>query len=437
MKMKNAIHFIYAWLGSIIYRHPSEDMLVIGITGTSGKSSTIHWLRQVLEAGGFTLGSLSTVDFYVAGRFQLNDQKMTMLGRMQIQKYLRKMADAGCQIAIVEMTSQGALQHRHRFINTDIMALTNLYPEHIEAHGGFEKYKKAKLRLFEYAAMSKRKIERLKNLKIGGQDGVVAKVAVVHGNNQYSEEFLNFPFDKKVRYGITETNIHTTEDGIQFAIGSYRFHPRIYGAYNASNLACVIAIAKAIGMEWGTLVAAVNNLRGAPGRVEFIPEAEQLGFRVIVDYAFEPVALKGLYDIVRMLEPKRVIHVLGAAGGGRDHARREPMGRLAGEKADIVIVTNEDPYDEDPMDIIHAVSSGAKAAGKKEGENLFEILDRGEAIQKAIRFAEPGDMVLVTGKGCEQRMCLAGGKMVPWDDRAMVRRHLKTLPPDHDSCLDK
>ena len=148
--IRNLWHLLLAWFGAVKYRHPSEKILVIGITGTSGKSSTIFFLRQLLEDSGYKVGSLSTIDFYIAGESKLNDQKMTMLGRMQIQKYLRLMVDKGCQIAIVETTSEGAVQYRNRFINYDLMVLTNLYPEHIEAHGSFENYKR---RNWEFSIM--------------------------------------------------------------------------------------------------------------------------------------------------------------------------------------------------------------------------------------------------------------------------------------------
>ncbi len=429
--VRNTLHYVFAWYGAVRYRFPSEEVLVVGITGTSGKSSTAYWLRQVLEAGGLRVGSLSTIDFYIAGENKLNDQKMTMLGRMQIQKYLREMVTKKCDVAIIEMTSEGAVQHRNKFINVDIMALTNFYPEHIESHGSFEKYKAAKKGLFAYVAHSKRKQKN---------DSVVPKIAIANGDIAYAAEFLNYPFDEKWTFGVGETKfpfempglkgrytadaVRSGKDGITFTIEGKECHPKMYGEHNASNLLCVTAIARAAGLSLDTCVAAINQLTGAPGRVEFIREAEEKGFQAIVDFAFEPVALAGLYEVVKILAPKRVIHVCGAAGGGRDVARRELIGRLAGEKADIVIVTNEDPYDDNPQDIIRMVARGVESAGKKLGNNLIEITDRREAIEKALSLAQPGDIVLVTGKGSEQAICVAGGKKIPWDDRVVVRESL-------------
>jgi UDP-N-acetylmuramyl tripeptide synthase len=194
------------------------------------------------------------------------------------------------------------------------------------------------------------------------------------------------------------------------------------------NITSAIAVAKALEIDVNVIQKAVSELKSPPGRIEFISEAEQFGFKVIVDYAFEPGALKALYDVVDLLKPQsRIIHVCGSTGGGRDKARRVPIGEFVGKKADVFFVTDEDPYDEDPMEIIKTVSQGAQNVGKKLGENLFEILDRKDAIEKAIQTAQPGDLVLITGKGSEQGMCVAGGKMIAWDDREIVRNSLKSL----------
>lgn len=449
--IKSLYHFFWAWYGAIKYHHPSEEILVIGITGTSGKSSTAFFLRQMLESCGLVVGSLSTIDFYVAGEEKLNDQKMTMLGRMQIQKYLREMVNKDCQVAIVETTSEGAVQHRNKFINYDMMVLTNLYPEHIESHGSFANYKKAKLKIFAYVARSRRKKagklkitqdtklpENLKNY----QQTKIPKTAIVNGESVYAQEFLNSGnFDQRFVFGYKENclqNINWSfiaestavdNDGLHFVVDQYRFSPEIYGEHNIANILAAIAVMRGLVIDWHSIQRAVNNLSNAPGRVEFITEAEARGFKVIVDYAFEPVALEALYRIVELLKPKRVIHVCGSTGGGRDKSRRRPIGKLVGEKADIFIVTDEDPYDEDPLEIMKEVSAGALESGKVMNRNLFEIVDRKEAIKKAVGIAESGDLILLTGKGSEQAMCVAGNKKIPWDDREIVRGCLKMTPP--------
>jgi len=135
--------------------------------------------------------------------------------------------------------------------------------------------------------------------------------------------------------------------------------------------------------------------------------------------------MRGLYEAIKLFPHRKIVHVLGACGGGRDAARRPIFGKMVSEKADVVIVTNEDPYDDDPQEIINQVASGAREAGKIENQNLFCILDRGEAIHKAINLAEPGDLVLITGKGSEPVMAVADGKTIPWDDREVARSALR------------
>ena len=433
-KMLNFRHLFWAWYGAIKYEHHSEKLMVIGVTGTSGKSSLIHFLRQMLESQGYKVGSLSTVDFYIGGEEKLNDQKMTMLGRMQIQKYLRQMVDVGCDIAIVETTSEGFLQYRHRFINYDTIILTNLYPEHIESHGSFANYKSAKLGIFEYIVSQKSKIKNKKSFD---------KVAIVNGNCKYAQEFLQFDFDNKIIFANSDKNIYAKKEtitkeqvfvsdisfdhsGLHFKIDNREFiNKNIYAEYNAMNILGGIAVLRNLDIAWSKIAEAVEKLKPAPGRLEFIPKAKKNNFRVFVDYAFEPVALQSLYSLVEKLKVNKVIHVCGSTGGGRDVARRPKIGKIVGEKADIIIVTNEDPYDEDPEQIIRQVSEGAIQAGKKKDINLFEIVDRRDAIKKALELAREGYLVIVTGKGSEQAICVKDNKMIPWDDREVIRELLK------------
>ncbi len=430
----NARHFVLGWLAARKYGQPSNELYVIGVTGTSGKSSVVYMLRQVLEAAGHTVGSLSTIDFSIAGNDQLNDQKMTMLGLGKTQAYLREMVEAGCNIAIVETTSEGRLQHRHRFINYDMILLTNLYPEHIESHGGFHNYKQAKRDIFAHVMRQNQK--HLDKLGLPHDE----TIAIVNANSEHAHEFLCYPFTRRAVFGRTDhdlvalgeyvptyyvDSISQAAGGLRFSVNERVFSPQLYGEYQAVNLSAVIAIARELTVPWDVLMRSINDLHGIPGRVEFIPEAAKKDVTMIVDYAFEPVAIGALYDVVELLAPKRVIHVTGSTGGGRDVANRFAKGKLVGEKADIIIVTNEDPYDDDPMQIINHVADAAVDVGKEDGKTLFRILDRQEAINKAVDLAQAGDIILITGKGSEQKMCVAGGKMIFWDDRVAARNALE------------
>ncbi len=444
-KILNLRHLFFAWYGAVKYRHPSEELFVIGITGTSGKSTTVFLLRQLLEAAGYTVGSLSTIDFYIAGENKLNDQKMTMLGKTAIQKYLREMVDKQCDIAIVETTSEGRVQHRHRFINYDMMLLTNLYPEHIESHGGFDNYKQAKVDLFEYTgnAKHKKQIKHIKPIK-QIENKVVPKTAIVNGESEYAREFLQCSFDNTYIFGrekqynsiaiqqnnntTTVSNISVDKTGLHFAIDGHTMNAPMFGEHNVMNILAAVTVAKTLGISWNVITKVVSLFQNVPGRCEFIREAEKRGFQVIVDYAFEPKAIAALYHVVDLLQPKRIIHIFGSTGGGRDVERRFTVGSFVAQRADVCIVTDEDPYDDDPVSIMNDVASAVRKEGKKDGEGLFVVLDRKEAVRTALQLARSGDLVLLTGKGSEQKMCVAGGKMIPWDDRTVVREVLADLP---------
>ena len=411
--LKQLWHLSNACFGALQYGHPSKKLYVIGVTGTSGKSSTVYFLRQILEASGRTVGSLSTIDFYIAGKDKLNDQKMTMLGRRANQRYLREMVDAGCDVAIVETTSEGIVQHRHKFIDYNCVVLTNLYPEHIESHGSFENYKNAKKELFRYASSHRSDV-----------------TAVVNADIEQLEEFLSYHYGKKVTFGSKSGDLilreeSSTKKGLEFEINGELFSTKLFGEHHAKNVLVAAAIARSLDISWEDIRTAVEQMSNPPGRVEFIPETETLGFKTIVDYAFEPVALNALYELTEVLEPTNIIHVLGATGGGRDTSRRGAAGEIAGKHANTVILTNEDPYDEDPLAIIEDVRKGVMKTGMDE-KSIHVIEDRGEAIAKAISIAQKNDLVLITGKGSEQGICIAGGRMIPWDDRAAVRRALHT-----------
>jgi UDP-N-acetylmuramoyl-L-alanyl-D-glutamate--2,6-diaminopimelate ligase len=442
----NLRHLFFAWYGAVRYGHPSNELLVIGVTGTSGKSTTVFLLRTMLEAAGYRVGSLSTIDFYIAGEDTLNDQKMTMLGKTRIQKYLRQMVDKKCDIAIVETTSEGAVQYRHVGINYDLMILTNLYPEHIDSHGSFEKYKQAKISIFEHASRYGRKKKNAHKLgfdMLAQEDGTISKIALVHGDSVHTPDFFSAgPFDQRYAFGVGDRHFESVDhhfrvsdvrpesDGISFVFDGTRLSVPLYGVHNAQNCAIAFSVLLLLGASGADIRTLARVCTNAPGRNEFISEAESYGFRVIVDYAFEPKAIEALYTVVAEIQPKRIVHVLGSTGGGRDVSRRFSVGEYVGKHADIVFVTDEDPYDDDPVQIMRDVAGAVEKKGKNPGKDLFIIEERREAIERAIMMAEAGDIVLITGKGSEQGMCVAGGVIIPWDDRVEVRRALE-IRGDH------
>ena len=407
---------------NIFYKQPSERMVVIGVTGTNGKSSTVSLIARVLEEAGHKVGATSTTLFKIGDKEWLNDKKMTMVGRFQLQKLLSQMVMAGCSHAVIETSSQGIEQFRHLGINYDVAVFTNLAPEHIEAHGGFENYKRAKQKLFA-------RLSELKKKKLGGRE--VDKVIVVNGDDKHSDDFSKFKADHKIRFGmdgkqgVVASELSYKADGIGFTVDSTQFNLKLFGGFNVYNSLSAIAVSKGLGIDIEVCKKALEKVESIPGRMEFINEGQV--FKVLVDYAPEPESVKQLYKTIddHNFVSGKLIHVLGSCGGGRDVVRRPILGKMAGEKADYVIITNEDPYDDDPMEIIDSVVGGAIESGKVLDKNLFKIIDRREAIEKAVSLADEGDLVLLTGKGSEQAIVLAGGKKMKWDEREVVREVLK------------
>lgn len=416
----NAYHFVLSWLAAAWYGHPSRSLVVVGVTGTNGKTTTSYLIAKALEATGDRTGCTTTALFKVGTDEWVNDTKMTMLGRFRLQKLLRRMVTAGCRYAVVETSSQGIVQHRHRHINYDLCVFTNLTPEHIEAHGGFENYKRAKIALFKHLAASKRKT-------LGGTR--IPKTAVLNRMSEHAKDFAVPGLDRVVWFGIGDGEGVSAKDlrdegwSVSFTVDGHRANINLPGEVNVENALGAIAAATSLGLPIEPVLKKISDVGGMPGRFERIDEGQ--AFTVVVDYAYEPAALGKLFDAVERRPHGRIIHVTGSAGGGRDVARRTIIGRLSAARADVTIVTNEDPYDEDPMRIIADVADAAAAAGKTEGTSLFRILDRAEAIRKAVSLAAPGDVVLLTGKGSEPVMAVAHGKKVPWDDRRAVRDALR------------
>jgi UDP-N-acetylmuramoyl-L-alanyl-D-glutamate--2,6-diaminopimelate ligase len=444
-----AYHFLLAWFSSVVYRHPSEKLIVIGVTGTTGKTTSVFLIAKMLAAAGHKVGYTSTAMFSDGAREWLNDKKMTMAGRFFTQEILHKMVRNGCRYAIVETTSEGVRQFRHRFINYDIIVFTGLYPEHIESHGSFEKYREAKGRLFAHLKKCKIKFTDDKGKVILGVSSLkkielnrVKKTTILNLDDDQADYFANFWAEEKLGYGRTAgvdkedtikkmnrfveyVDIESSSSGTSFKVQDADINLRLLGGFNAANAMNAVCLGLVRGLSLVMIKKGLEGIDGIPGRLEKIDEGQD--FTVIVDYAFEPNALVKLYETVEGLPHDRVIHLLGSAGGGRDMARRPALGQIAGKHAQIVIITNEDPYDENPEIIIDQVALGAEKAGKKNGEDLFRILDRRAAINKALSEARTGDLVLITGKGSEQAICVADEKKIPWDDRQVVREELHKI----------
>lgn len=401
-------HFLPAFLGAFLYRFPSQELKVIGVTGTNGKSTVVNLITAILEEADFRVAAASSIEFKIKEKIWPNTLRMTMRGGFQLQRFLYQAKEAGCQYAVLEVTSEGIKQYRHKFIDFETAVFTNLTPEHIEAHGSFENYKKAKAKLFR----------------------VTKGIHIINLDDSHAEYFLQFPAKEKICYQIGKSkggdcqklinakDPKVSTKGISFGVNDAQFNMKLLGAFNIYNSLAAICLALSQGISLETCKEALEKAEGIPGRME---EVIRQPFKVIVDYAFTPNALEKVYLTVKNnFKPNKLICVLGSCGGGRDKWKRPVLGELAAKYCGEVIVTNEDPYDEDPMEIIEQVAVGTKGRAQK-------ILDRRKAIGEALKLATEGDLVIVTGKGCEPSICLAKGRRIPWDDRQVVREEFQKL----------
>jgi UDP-N-acetylmuramoyl-L-alanyl-D-glutamate--2,6-diaminopimelate ligase len=395
-------HWLFSLLGALIFFFPSRRIKVIGVTGTNGKTTTVNMISSVLEEAGYDTAFLSSISFQIKKKEWPNLFKMTMPGRLEIQKFLRKAVKSNCQYAILEVSSEGIKQFRHLFIDFETVVFTNLSPEHIESHKGFENYKKAKGQLFQ----------------------VTQKNHVINTDDDNSQYFLDFPSNKKTGYGIKSGEIKAQEieklpDRTFFKVNDVPFEINLLGEFNVYNALAAISVGLVQGINLNVSQKALKKFETVPGRMEqiIIPP-----YKVIVDYAVTPDALEKLYQTIKETFPEsKIIAVLGSCGGGRDKWKRPILGEIAEKYCSKVFVTNEDPYDEDPMEIINQVAGTTKAV---------KILDRRQAINQALRTAQKKDIVVVTGKGCEPWMCVSNNRKIAWDDRETVREEINKILED-------
>jgi len=418
-------HFCLAFLAAFWYGFPSKKMIVIGVTGTKGKTSAVNFIWSVLNAAGFKAGFIGTANIRIGDIEMLNKYHMTMPGRFILQGFLKKMLETGCEYCIVETTSEGIKQWRHYGIFYDIAIFTNLSPEHLQSHGNsFEKYKAAKGKMFTSLAHSGRKI-------INGKK--IEKIIIANCDNPHAKYYLNFRADKKLTFGLSEgvdfraREIKSTPDGLLFLVGANLYNINILGNFNVYNALPAIIIGSLIGISHNKIQEGLKNLKVIPGRMEKIDEGQK--FLVFVDYAHEKEGMNAVLDTARDLvkgNGGRVVVLLGAEGGGRDKAKRPALGEISAKKADFVVISNTDPYEDDPKEICEDIAVVAEKFGKIRNKDLFIIEDRREGIRKALSLANKNDVILITGKGAEQSIII-GGKRYSWDDRVVVREELNKI----------
>lgn len=392
-------HRVLSYVTALSYGFPAKKLTVIGVTGTKGKSSVSDMLYVVLKHAGIPVAVAGTIRFAIKEDSHPNLFKMTMQGHGFLQDFLSRAHKQGCTHAVIEITSEGVKQHRHKYLYLNALVFTNLQKEHIESHGSYENYAAAKREIGKELARSPKR----------------PRAIIPNADDVEGHRYLDLPVEEKFPFSYEDAkDVQLMPGRVSFTYEGVPFTLRLPGSFSVMNALAVIRAARFVGVPLQTIADALAQLERIPGRTERIEEGQD--FQAVVDYAHTPDSLKALYAAY----PGRKICVLGNTGGGRDTWKRPEMGRIADETCDEVILTNEDPYDEDPGAIVKAMADGMKRKPRI-------IMDRREAIRTALSLAQSGDSVLITGKGTDPYIMEAGGKKTPWSDSIVVREELKRL----------
>lgn len=400
-------HRVLALFMAISYGFPARNLTVIGVTGTKGKSTVAEMLFTVLSYEGEKVALASTIRFAIADKSEPNLFKMTTPGRGFLLSFLHRAKVANCTYAIIEITSEAVLQYRHKFLSLDGLIVTNVQREHIERHGSFEQYVEAKHKIVHELEKSTKK----------------NRVLISNKDVHESRDFLNASVPHSIGFSSKElADLKTTVNGTSFQYKKTCVYLPLIGAFNALNALATIKLCNAFGIPASHVAKALGTLSRIPGRVEKIDAGQD--FLAIVDYAHTPDSLTALYHA---FPKQRKICVLGNTGGGRDLWKRPEMGHIADTKCDEVILTNEDPYDENPESILADMASTMKCKPQI-------IMDRRKAIHTALRLAEKGNVVLISGKGTDPYIMGAHGKKTPWNESTVVREEIRKIFPKKNAA---
>jgi UDP-N-acetylmuramoyl-L-alanyl-D-glutamate--2,6-diaminopimelate ligase len=415
------VHTAIANLACAFFGYPAQHLCTIGVTGTDGKTTTSNLISALFEADGKHTGLMTTANFKIGNQEWENSARQSTLEALEIQQFLQQLQDSGATHAIIEATSHGLELGRVHGCNFDVGVVTNITHEHLDFHKTIAGYRRAKARLFEMLDPERDK-------------GIGSRPVAILNRDDVSYEVLK-PYCRVpiLDYGIdTPATVRAVD--LQLYAHSTRFHlilpeaetdidTPFIGRFNVSNCLAAIATAYSQGIGLETIRDNMAHAKSVAGRMERIDEKQP--FAVIVDYAHTPDSLDKVLSTLRPITLGKLIVVFGSAGE-RDIQKRPIMGRIAAQKCDLSVITDEDPREEDREKILQEIAAGAEALGKREGIDFLRIADRREAITAAFHYARSGDTVLLAGKGHEQSIIM-GQTKVPWDDRRVAREQLKTM----------
>jgi len=408
-----------AYLAAAFRGFPSRSLRVIGVTGTDGKTTTVNLIWSVLKAAGHAAGLISSVNAVIGEEQFDTGLHTTTPDALEIQGYLAQMVESGAEYAVLETTSHGLAQQRVTACDFDVAAVTNITREHLDFHRTFEEYREAKAGLFRSLAGSFRKAG-------------VPKVAVLNADDASSFEYLrHIPADVRLTYGVDRpaevkaVGAVLSATGAQLTVitpqGEFPVETHLPGQFNVYNALAAIAVSLSQGIAVEAIQRGIEAVQQVTGRMERVDVGQP--FQVLIDFAHTPNSLRSALRAARGMTAGRLTVVFGCAGL-RDREKRPVMGEIAGELADRIVITAEDPRTEDLDGIMEQIAAGCRKAGRSEGVDYWRIGDRGQAIQFAVDIAEAGDLLLITGKGHEKSMCF-GTTEYPWSDHEAVRKALQ------------
>ncbi|GIW65755.1 MAG: UDP-N-acetylmuramoyl-L-alanyl-D-glutamate--2,6-diaminopimelate ligase 1 [Candidatus Parcubacteria bacterium] len=423
----NFYHYLYALIGALIFKYPSKKIIVIGVTGTKGKTTTCYLIYKILNSLGIKTALSSSQFFYLGEEEIENKSRITMPGRLYLQEFLKKAVDNRCEVAVVEASSEGLMQNRHKFIDFDIAIFLNIHPEHIEHHGSFENYKKDKGKLFQNLLRGERKIFRGK---------VVKKTIIANFDDYEADYYLSFPAERKITFGFEKnltnydhlqiTKFKLSSSGTYFNLNedeeskkSFQYFTKLLGKQNLYNILATFCVFKSLDISLKLVKDILKDIDNLPGRYEII---NFKSFKVAIDYAHTPDSIQELYkNILEIFKPKRMLCLISSAGGIRDKWKRPEIGKIAAKYCSEIIITDEDPYNEDPLKIIKEIEHGIKNyLSEYEFYKPYHIIsDRKEAIEFLIQQAQRGDILVLIGKGNEKSI-IKDNEIIPWDEKEIV-----------------
>ena len=400
------LHIVFPLISAIYFLFPSRKLYVIGVTGTDGKSSTVTLISKILKSNGYKVGYFSSVSYGDGNREFPNNSKMTTPGRFYLQKFLKELVKNKCSHAVLEITSEGIKQYRHLSIGFNLVVLTNITPEHIESHGSFENYWKAKESLLKKSWLDRKDKKAVINLDGWRSEKFIEKLKLPFLACSFSDISATI-------YGQADfNNIFETKISVKSDTAKEIFHLKMGGPFVAQNVLTAIAVSLSSGISLSEAKLTLEAIDLIPGRFEIVSKAPL----VIVDYGHTIAALEKLLPYVRQHSMKPLVHVFGAAGGGRDKWKRPLLAKISEKYSDISIITEENPFNENPDQISSDIIKGFSPDHK-----FVPIPKREDAVKKGFELVGREGTLLLTAKGSESVIAGPRGSRRPYNEREYLK----------------